>query len=74
MVMEIWIFGSRILSRVLVRCLLLGPPFTGCVVLGKSLFFLEPQCLQRENKEVDDSSGKIHSSCSSLFISGFLWL
>lgn len=48
-------------------------PATNCGVLG-SLFFLELQCLQLENKEEDDLSGKIHSSCDTLFISGFLWL
>lgn len=43
-------------------------------VLGRSLFFSELQCLQLENKEEDDLSGKIRSSCHSRLISGFLWL
>lgn len=48
-------------------------PATNCGVLG-SLFFSELQCLQLENKEEDDLSGKMNYSCDSLFISGFLWL
>lgn len=32
------------------------------------------QCRLLENQEADDLSGKIHSSCDSLFIAGFLRL
>lgn len=65
--MAMWLFGSGTFRGV-------RPLHGRHYVLGRSLFFSELQCLQLENKEEDDLSGKIRSSCHSRFISGFLWL